>query len=261
MQRIFLTDREKTGDLGEGAVSYIAVILLVAGIVAAVVSTDLGGKVTSKIELAVCRVGSSDCPSTDAPQGTRTQGVRPTEGTWVNTGTDAYQEAYRQALSKWLDQHGYTLRYRQGEGATWDPITKTLSVGKSLYWRGNDATKALNDMLGLADMMPWPDVNNLSRDEYVKRNADARTSIASSNMDKEYTFAREMQELSPQNLDLTYEIGRTKTYDDAYAQGGRTAARKAVEKEMRQTEAFSLRMHWDDVHNKNKRWSCGWIFC
>jgi hypothetical protein len=159
-----------------------------------------------------------------------------------------------------LDQHGYTLRYRQGEGATWDPITKTLSVGKSLYWREYDAYKAVRQMLGMADT-PWPDVNNTSRDEYVKRYTDAFASTQSSNMDKELTFAREMQALSPQNLDLTETSGYERIYNDAYAQGGRTAARKALEKAMRPAQASLLKGHWDEVHNKNKRWSCGWIFC
>ncbi|MBC6458215.1 hypothetical protein [Actinomadura sp. HBU206391] len=59
--------RGHNGDVGEGAISYIAAVLLVAVIAGAISVSGIGRSVEAGIVAAVCRVGQQDC-ATGKPQ-------------------------------------------------------------------------------------------------------------------------------------------------------------------------------------------------
>ncbi|WP_037559768.1 hypothetical protein [Spirillospora albida] len=50
-------------DRGEGAVSYIAVIILIAGILAAIAVSGIGGKITDGIGKAIDKVAGTEAGS------------------------------------------------------------------------------------------------------------------------------------------------------------------------------------------------------
>jgi hypothetical protein len=53
----------RSHDRGEGAIGYLAVVLLVAAVMAAVLTGDVGGHVAHACAAAICKVAGGDCPS------------------------------------------------------------------------------------------------------------------------------------------------------------------------------------------------------
>ncbi|MQY04679.1 C2 family cysteine protease [Actinomadura macrotermitis] len=77
----------RTADRGEGAVSYIAVILLIAGIAAAVTLSGVGDTVAGGIEAGICKVaGRTGCAEPAAHEGQ--QPNPPSQQEWGNRNTD-----------------------------------------------------------------------------------------------------------------------------------------------------------------------------
>jgi hypothetical protein len=80
---------DPAGDAGEGAASYLAVILLVAGIAGALVLSGVGGDVADHVQTGVCKAsGGTDCEEDTTAAAAPVRGERPSDEDWKGRSTD-----------------------------------------------------------------------------------------------------------------------------------------------------------------------------
>ncbi|MEO3822528.1 hypothetical protein [Actinomadura sp. B10D3] len=193
-------------DRGEGAVSHIAVILVLAAVVAVVATSPLGGKVAGGLESAVCEVsgdaGCAEQPRTEAgPSGPGLTSAPPTGGTETQgpprepspspgpsveqpppppkpraqTETEAVlneTQMGRDAL-RWVKDNGVRVVYRKGGGSYWSDDDKVFYIDTSQTpeERANTFIHEVNH----AKNRNVPDPKKMGREEYVDRAIDEET--------------------------------------------------------------------------------------
>ncbi|GAA4065010.1 MULTISPECIES: C2 family cysteine protease [Actinomadura] len=130
----------RRSDAGEGSLSYIAVVLLIAGIAGAVTLSGVGATVVGDIRAAVCKVGDDDCETeprvfANNPPSEQEWGNRPTDpGQPPPAPTDDERKTGKEAADR--------IRDYLGSACAWWRVWK---------W-GCDGTRAPRDLL--AGMSP-----------------------------------------------------------------------------------------------------------
>ncbi|MQY03875.1 hypothetical protein [Actinomadura macrotermitis] len=191
---------------GEGAVSYIAVVLLIAAISAAVVTSSLGSQIVGFVDASVCKVFDQRCGSRPVagnagpspsllPTGPLTQPPLPTQVPRPSPGPpppvppppkpkppnpdqveteNALNETQigRDAL-KWVHDNGIKVVYRKGGGSYWSDEDKVFYVdtNQSPENRANTFVHEVNH----AKHRNEPDPKKMKKEEYVDKALDEET--------------------------------------------------------------------------------------
>lgn len=264
---------------------YLAVIILVACVVVAMVTTNIGGYVTASAENAVCRVTLDSCkPASREPTAS---GRRDPGGVKQNSSKSAIPgeaggevlipraEPYRSVIQKWMRQKGIGVQYRRGGGNFNDKTNKTLYLDTTTT---RDAqTRAYQETI-LYAANPAPasetiDIYTTPRDQFVQAKVtelvDRYASAAS--------FAREVQAGGDHGFP---DSPHQQTYDSGYAKAvereeaaaaekgrmltdaekqeiGKRGGRQAIYAEEAPYLTGQIEFMWDQVHPKPKRsWQC-----
>ncbi|RAY14436.1 hypothetical protein DPM19_15885 [Actinomadura craniellae] len=145
--------RTNRADRGEGGASYLAVILLIGAVTAAIATTGPGGTITSGLWQSLCRV-TGDCvpprvdnhpeplPAPPHASGPPTRAVpRPSPGPPVPqplpdperiaTERILRETPYGREALEWVQRNGVTVVYRRGGGSYYNPVTHTIIVDTS----------------------------------------------------------------------------------------------------------------------------------
>ncbi len=196
-------------DRGEGAISYIAVILVIAAVIGVVATSSIGGKISGGLESAICEVSGDDCetPSTTprsggpvaGPSVLPTPGQQPTPGQngptpepspspgppvrtpptpkppKEQTETEAVlneTQMGRDAL-KWVKDNGVRVVYRSGGGSYWSDDDKTfyIDTNQSPEERANVFVHEVNH----GKNRNVPDPKKMDKNEYVDKAIDEET--------------------------------------------------------------------------------------
>ncbi|TDC80854.1 hypothetical protein [Actinomadura sp. 7K507] len=183
-------------DRGEGAVSHIAVILVIAAAVAVVATSPVGGKIAGGLESAICevsggggcgirsRAGDGEPPLTSPPTpgGSGPEGQprepSPSPGPPVEEpppppkSTEQIEteavlnetQAGRDAL-RWVEDNGVRVVYRNGGGSYWSDADNVFYIDTSQtpVERANTFIHEVNH----AKNRNVPDPKEMSREEYI----------------------------------------------------------------------------------------------
>jgi hypothetical protein len=191
-------------DRGEGAVSHIAVILVLAAVVAVVATSPIGGKISAGLESAICEVsGDGGCgtrpragagePAGPGLTSPPPLGQYPTEGPpqepspspgpsveepppppkpKEQTETEAVlneTQLGRDAL-QWVEDNGVRVVYRSGGGSYWSDEDKVFYIDTSQTpeERANTFIHEVNH----AKNRNVPDPKEMGREEYIDEAID-----------------------------------------------------------------------------------------
>ncbi|WP_067830936.1 polymorphic toxin-type HINT domain-containing protein [Actinomadura kijaniata] len=156
----------RLGDRGEGSLSYLAVIVLIGAVLAAVTVVVIPEKITAGISAGICRVtGDKNCEKPGG-QNPRSQGATPSaQPTSVPPGQETPQQReYREALDalKKADQDADALEKE------WNEFDLLKEIGKlGLDFLAGDIVNCikkpnLSDCLwALLDIVPWGKIGKL----------------------------------------------------------------------------------------------------
>jgi Flp pilus assembly pilin Flp len=188
--------RERSRDSGASAVEYGGVLLLVAAIVAALVTIGVPGRVSANVDQAICRIFGGECQAQGPPGPTTIPSVPPTPGQQNAPPTPAPSpgpvvpqplpppeqtetesvlnetQLGRDALA-WAKQYGVAIIYRRGGGSYYsdDDNVVYIDTDQSPEERAVTFVHEINH----AKNRDQPDPKKMGRDEYVDKSIDEET--------------------------------------------------------------------------------------